>query len=86
MKSFELRELTETELVDRVGELNEEIYNLRFQKATRQSSDTKRMSSLRREIAQIHTIVRENELGIRTLGAGAEAKGADVGEKSGDDA
>ncbi|MBT5876197.1 MAG: 50S ribosomal protein L29 [Candidatus Latescibacteria bacterium] len=86
MKSYELRELTETELVDRVAELNEEIYNLRFQKATRQSSDTKRMSSLRREIAQIHTIVRENELGIRTLGASTEAKGADVGEKSGDDA
>lgn len=86
MKSFELRELSETELVDRVAELNEEIYNLRFQKATRQSSDTQRLSSLRREIAQIHTILRENELGIRSLGSADNTEAAAEAENSGDDA
>ena len=83
MKSFELRELSEIELSERVSELTEEIYNLRFQKATRQSSDSKRLSFIRREIAQIHTILREHELGIRTLGT---AETADAGENSGDDA
>ena len=86
MRSFELRELTETELVDRVAELREEIYNLRFQKATRQSSDTKRISTVRREIAQIHTIIRENELGIRSLDGDTESQVSVAGEESGEDA
>jgi large subunit ribosomal protein L29 len=67
MNIFELRQLSETELNDRIRELREEIYNLRFQKATRQASDTKRVGILRREIARICTVLRENTLGIRRL-------------------
>lgn len=86
MKSYELRELSESELTDRVAELSEEIYNLKFQKATRQSSDTKRISSVRREIAQIHTIIRESELGIRNPGSDGGSQVSDSGEESGAEA
>lgn len=69
MKLDELRQLAENDLNARIGALREEIYNLRFQKATRQSATTQSFSALRREIAQIYTILSENELGIRSLAA-----------------
>ena len=67
MKIFELRQLPEAELQDRISELREEIFNLDFQKAIRQTTDAKKFSTSRREIAQILTILRENELGIRPI-------------------
>ena len=67
MKILELRQLPEAELQDRISELREEIFNLDFQKAIRQTTDAKKFSTSRREIAQILTILRENELGIRPI-------------------
>jgi large subunit ribosomal protein L29 len=67
MKIFDLRQLPEAELQDRISELREEIFNLDFQKAIRQTTDAKKFSTSRREIAQILTILRENELGIRPI-------------------
>ncbi len=69
MKLYELRQLTETELHDRVAELREEIFNLNFQKATRQMADAKRISASRREIARILTLLHEDELSIRSIRA-----------------
>lgn len=69
MKLYELRQLSETELRDRVTELREEIFNLNFQKATRQMADAKRISSSRREIARILTLLHEDELQIRSIQA-----------------
>lgn len=67
MKIHELRQLSEVELQDRITELREEIFNLDFQKATRQAPDAKKTLVSRREIAQILTVLRENELGIRPM-------------------
>ncbi len=67
MKLYELRQLSETELRDRVAVLREEIFNLNFQKATRQMADAKRISSSRREIARILTLLHEDELQIRSI-------------------
>ena len=67
MKIFELRQLPEAELQDRISELREGIFNLDFQKAIRQTADAKKFSTSRREIAHILTILRENELGIRPI-------------------
>jgi large subunit ribosomal protein L29 len=67
MKILELRQLPEAELQDRISELREEIFNLDFQKAIRQTADAKKFSTSRREIARILTILRENELGIRPI-------------------
>ncbi len=69
MKLYELRQLSETELHDRVAELREEIFNLNFQKATRQMADAKRLSASRREIARILTLLHEDEQGIRSIQA-----------------
>ena len=86
MKLYELRQLSETELHDRVAELKEEIFNLNFQKATRQMADAKRISSSRREIARILTLLHEDELNIRSIREGNEQNREDGQGDPGDDA
>jgi large subunit ribosomal protein L29 len=86
MKLYELRQLSETELHDRVAELKEEIFNLNFQKATRQMADAKRISSSRREIARILTLLHEDELNIRSIRAGDGQNREDGQDDPGDDA
>ena len=60
----ELRELTNEELVLRVREAKEELFNLRFQMATGQLDNNRRLRTVRHEIARIYTILRERELGL----------------------
>jgi large subunit ribosomal protein L29 len=60
----ELRELLDDELVTRVREAKEELFNLRFQVATGQLDNNKRLQTVRRDIARIYTIMRERELGL----------------------
>jgi large subunit ribosomal protein L29 len=62
----ELRELTNEELVLRVREAKEELFNLRFQMATGQLDNNRRLRTVRHDIARVYTIMRERELGIRT--------------------
>ena len=58
----ELRELTNEELVLRVREAKEELFNLRFQMATGQLDNNRRLRTVRHDIARIYTIMREREL------------------------
>jgi large subunit ribosomal protein L29 len=60
----DLRELTEEELVSRLRESKEELFNLRFQMATGQMSNNRRLRTVRHEIARIYTVLRERELGL----------------------
>jgi len=60
----ELRELTNEELVLRVREAKEELFNLRFQMATGQLDNNRRLRTVRHDIARIYTIMRERELGL----------------------
>ena len=60
----ELRELTDDELVLRLRESKEELFNLRFQGATGQLENHGRLRAVRKEIARIYTVMRERELGI----------------------
>ncbi|NNE07743.1 MAG: 50S ribosomal protein L29 [Gemmatimonadetes bacterium] len=69
MKPFKLREMTRDELVLRKGELTEEMFNLRFAASTRALDNPLRKRAVRREIARINTVLREDETGIRGLGA-----------------
>ena len=55
MKASELRELSEEQLADRLRELREELFNLRFQYATRQLTNTSRIREVRRDIARVLT-------------------------------
>jgi large subunit ribosomal protein L29 len=58
----ELRELSLEEMETRLAETKEELFNLRFQNATGQLDNYRRLGILRREIARIHTIMRERQL------------------------
>lgn len=60
----ELRELTEEELVLRLKECKEELFNLRFQMATGQLDNNRRLRTVRHDIARIYTVMRERELGL----------------------
>ena len=65
MKSVKLSELTalgNTELLGRIDDYHKELFNLRFQKAQGQLSDTNVSKSVRRTIARIKTIMRQREL------------------------
>jgi large subunit ribosomal protein L29 len=58
----ELRDLGEPELLERLDQDKEELFNLRFQLATGQLDNPMRIKDVRHEIAQILTIMREREL------------------------
>ena len=73
-KAAELRELTDEELVLRVREAKEELFNLRFQMATGQLDNNRRLRTVRHDIARIYTVMRERELGLSV--APSEDEGA----------
>jgi large subunit ribosomal protein L29 len=60
----DLRALADDELVTRLREAKEELFNLRFQSATGQLDNSRRLPVVRRGIARIYTVMRERELGI----------------------
>jgi large subunit ribosomal protein L29 len=68
----ELRELTDEELIEKVREAKEELFNLRFQMATGQLNNNRRLRAVRHEIARIYTVLRERELGLAAGPIGAE--------------
>jgi large subunit ribosomal protein L29 len=61
-KPSELRELTDDEIETRLTETKEELFNLRFQNATGQLDNYRRLGQLRREVARLNTIIRERQL------------------------
>jgi large subunit ribosomal protein L29 len=63
-QAAELRELNDEELVLRLRESKEELFNLRFQMATGQMDNNRRLRMVRHEIARIYTVMRERELGL----------------------
>ncbi len=70
----ELRELTADELVERLRESKEELFNLRFQMATGQLSNNRRLRTVRHQIARIYTVLRERELGLASGPDGSEGE------------
>ena len=62
MKASDLRDLPYEELAERLGNAKEELFNLRFQLATNQLDNTARMREMRREVARISTVMREQEI------------------------
>jgi len=61
-KSTDLRALDDGDLVTRLDEARQELFNLRFQLVTGQLDNSARMGLVRREIARISTILREREI------------------------
>ncbi len=68
-----MRSLEDDELVTKLREAKEELFNLRFQAATGQLESHGRLNAVRKDIARIYTIMRERELGISTVEADTEA-------------
>ncbi|MDX3071798.1 50S ribosomal protein L29 [Streptomyces sp. NPDC058691] len=66
-KATELRQLGDEELVGKLREAKEELFNLRFQAATGQLENNSRLKIVRKDIARIYTLMRERELGIETV-------------------
>jgi large subunit ribosomal protein L29 len=62
MKISELRSLNDLELNNRLNDSHQELFNLRFQRASGQLTNTARVSEVRRTIARIKTLLREREL------------------------
>jgi len=60
MKSSELRDLDELSIDRKLSELREEMFNLRFQQATRQLTNTDRLRQVKKDIARVLT--RRTEL------------------------
>ncbi|QFQ03113.1 50S ribosomal protein L29 [Corynebacterium urogenitale] len=71
--AHELRELNNEELTTRLREAKEELFNLRFQMATGQLSNNRRLGVVKRDIARIYTVLRERELGLSTNPGGDAA-------------
>lgn len=84
MKMQSLRELTRDELQQKMVELNDEMFNLNMRRSLKALDNPLRLRQVRREIAQIKTVLNEDKLGIRKL---AESKSSildDVDAKSKD--
>ncbi len=65
MKKSELekiRELSAVEMENKLDDLKKELFNLRFQHAINQLDNPARMKAVKKEIAVIKTVMRENEL------------------------
>ena len=62
MKVKEIRELTTNEIVAKIKESKEELFNLRFQQATGNLEKPSRIRDLRHDVARLKTVLREREL------------------------
>jgi large subunit ribosomal protein L29 len=63
-QASEMRELNDEELVQRLREAKDELFKLRFQMATGQLDNNRRLRTVRHDIARIYTVMRERELGL----------------------
>jgi len=62
MKASEIRELTDNELNKKRTELMEEIFNLRIQVSTQQTTNFARIDKLKKDLARVLTVMREKEI------------------------
>jgi large subunit ribosomal protein L29 len=62
MRAFEIRNLSDSDIRTRLEEIQEELFNLRFQKAIGQLKDPNQITSLKRDVARLRTILKEREL------------------------
>ncbi len=62
MKASEIRQLDNGRLTERLREIDQELFNLRFQKETGRLTNSARFGALKKEYARIKTVMREREL------------------------
>ena len=64
MKANEIRKMSREDLNNKVNELKNELFNLRFRLATGQLDNPSSIKSVKRDIAKVKTIIRERELEV----------------------
>jgi large subunit ribosomal protein L29 len=64
LRPRELRDLTDEELEQRLVETRQELFNLRFQRATGALENTARLKLIKRELARILTVRQEREASL----------------------
>ena len=64
MKANEIRDLSAEEIVVKIQDLKEELFNLRFQNATNQLDNPMSIPAVKKDIAKLKTILKEKELGL----------------------
>ena len=62
MKAKEIRDMTRDEMITKLEELKKDLFNLRFQHATNQLDNPIKIVAVKRDIARINTIIREQEI------------------------
>ena len=67
MKASEIRDMSVEEMNEKLAGLKEELFALRFQLAVNQLDNTARLKAVKKDIARIMTVLRENEIksGVR---------------------
>ena len=64
MKAAEIRQMTTEELSAKLKDLTAELFNLRFQLAINQLYNPMRITAVKKDIARVKTVLRENESGV----------------------
>ena len=64
MKANEIREKSQVELEKELSELKSELFKLRFQLATNQLDNPMKLKEVKRSIAIVKTVIRENEISV----------------------
>jgi large subunit ribosomal protein L29 len=83
LTAAELRNLGRDELLKKLGEAKEELFNLRFQAATGQLESHGRLRAVRKDIARIYTVLSERALGItEEVDAPAETEASEPADDS----
>jgi len=62
MNAKEIRDLSVAELNEKLADLKDELYKLRFQHAINQLDNPMRITAVKKDIARVQTIIREAEL------------------------
>ncbi len=65
MKANEVRKMSTSELENKVLELKKDLFNLRLQHATNQLDNPVRIAQVKKDIARVKTIIRQQELASR---------------------
>ena len=73
LKAEKIRDLNEEEILAKINELTEEIFNLRFRNSMRQLQNPLSIREKKRDIARLRTILTEHRKGIRKLAGHGEA-------------
>ena len=78
-----LRNLTDAELLHQQRELNDQLFRMKFQLKMGQTESLNKIRGLRKDVARIHTVIREKELGIAApLAAREKAQGEAAAESA----